>query len=78
MAWRSLVSGVVAAGLVAGVALAQRNPPLVIDSMAGRDLFEFYCATCHGRDGKGAGPDAAERSGGRSTAAHGGARTPSS
>jgi mono/diheme cytochrome c family protein len=22
----------------------------------GRDLFEFYCATCHGRDGKGGGP----------------------
>jgi mono/diheme cytochrome c family protein len=31
-------------------------PPLVISSMQGRDLFEFYCATCHGRDGKGAGP----------------------
>ncbi len=23
--------------------------------MAGRDLFEFYCASCHGRDGKGGG-----------------------
>jgi mono/diheme cytochrome c family protein len=59
MAWRSLVSGVVAAGLVAGVTFAQRNPPLVIGSMAGRDLFGFYCATCHGRDGKGTGPVAA-------------------
>jgi mono/diheme cytochrome c family protein len=29
---------------------------LMINSVAGRDLFEFYCATCHGRDGKGAGP----------------------
>lgn len=41
-------------------ALAQttgpRNPPLVIRSLAGRDLFEFYCAMCHGRDGKGNGP----------------------
>jgi mono/diheme cytochrome c family protein len=26
--------------------------------MYGRDLFEFYCATCHGRDGKGGGPAA--------------------
>lgn len=44
-------------------ALAQttgpRNPPLVIRSLAGRDLFQFYCAPCHGRDGKGNGPVAA-------------------
>lgn len=34
-----------------------RTPrPLVIASMYGRDLFEFYCAPCHGRDGKGSGP----------------------
>ena len=33
-----------------------QNPPLVIRSLAGRDLFEFYCATCHGRDGRGQGP----------------------
>jgi mono/diheme cytochrome c family protein len=26
--------------------------------MDGRDLFEFYCATCHGRDGRGRGPTA--------------------
>jgi mono/diheme cytochrome c family protein len=32
------------------------NPPLVIASMSGRDLFEFYCAACHGRDGRGGGP----------------------
>lgn len=33
-----------------------RTPPdLVIRSMAGRDLFDFYCASCHGRDGKGSG-----------------------
>jgi len=24
--------------------------------MYGRDLFEFYCAPCHGRDGRGSGP----------------------
>ncbi len=33
-----------------------RNPPLVIPSMDGRDLFTFYCASCHGVDGMGRGP----------------------
>ena len=59
MSSRSFVPIVLTACFVAGVAAAQRNPPLVIDSMVGRDLFDFYCATCHGRDGKGAGPVAA-------------------
>jgi mono/diheme cytochrome c family protein len=36
-----------------------KNPPLILKSVAGRDLFEFYCAACHGRDGKGRGPVAA-------------------
>jgi mono/diheme cytochrome c family protein len=31
-------------------------PSLVITSMYGRDLYEFYCASCHGRDLKGTGP----------------------
>ena len=39
-----------------GQTTGQKNPPLAISSMYGRDLFEFYCATCHGRDGKGGGP----------------------
>ena len=39
-----------------GQTAARPNPPLVISSMYGRDLFEFYCASCHGRDGKGSGP----------------------
>jgi mono/diheme cytochrome c family protein len=34
----------------------QALPPLVIRSTAGQDLFAFYCASCHGRDGKGSGP----------------------
>ena len=33
-----------------------QNPPLVIESLYGPDLFGFYCAPCHGRDGKGSGP----------------------
>ena len=32
-----------------------KAPDLVIKSLAGRDLFDFYCASCHGRDGKGGG-----------------------
>jgi mono/diheme cytochrome c family protein len=35
------------------------SPQVVITSMVGRDLFEFYCASCHGRDGKGGGRAAA-------------------
>ena len=35
-----------------------RNPPLVIESVAGGDLFTFYCASCHGRSGGGDGPAA--------------------
>src|SRR5262249_20204161 len=39
-------------------AAAQRSipPPVVIASVSGSDLFRFYCATCHGPDGKGDGP----------------------
>ena len=33
----------------------RKVPDLVIRSLAGRDLFNFYCASCHGVDGKGAG-----------------------
>lgn len=52
--------GYTLAAILLGVdAAAQRTPPLVIDSMAGSDLFQFYCASCHGRDGKGGGPVAA-------------------
>ena len=33
----------------------RKAPDLVLRSLAGRDLFEFYCASCHGRDVKGGG-----------------------
>jgi mono/diheme cytochrome c family protein len=36
-----------------------RNPPLIIDSLYGPDVFAFYCAPCHGRDARGGGPVAA-------------------
>ena len=34
-------------------------PPLTIDSLAGRDSFDRYCASCHGTSGRGDGPTAA-------------------
>ena len=41
---------------VAGQQTGRTPPPLMIPSLAGGDLFRFYCASCHGRDGKGDGP----------------------
>jgi mono/diheme cytochrome c family protein len=50
--------------LVAGVVLTAGGPQSTIrkpqsllpPSMYGRDIFQFYCASCHGRDGTGNGP----------------------
>jgi mono/diheme cytochrome c family protein len=42
-----------------GVSRAQRvdvTPSLVHPSMHGRDIYNFYCATCHGKTGVGDGP----------------------
>jgi mono/diheme cytochrome c family protein len=59
---------VTAALMVAGLAFVPvgadqttgpKLPPLAIESMYGPDLFKMYCASCHGRDGKGNGPVAA-------------------
>jgi len=50
-----------AAVSAAGAQSARPNPPSVlIDSLAGRDSFDRYCAACHGNDGRGNGPVAAE------------------
>lgn len=40
----------------AGQTTGPKTPALIIPSMYGQDLFNFYCASCHGRDGKGRGP----------------------
>jgi len=55
---RALVAGIAAAFAATALAhtLTPEPPSLAIRSLAGGDLFEFYCATCHGRDGKGHGP----------------------
>ena len=63
--WK-LLAGVGGALLVAMLGSASGSsqttgpvpPPLVTSSMYGRDLFELYCSSCHGRDGRGAGPAA--------------------
>jgi len=58
----SLSAFAVAVALV-GVGRAQvgvpQPPPILIDSLAGRDSFEMYCAPCHGTSGRGDGPVAA-------------------
>jgi mono/diheme cytochrome c family protein len=55
-AFAALLLGMWFSPWASGQTTGQKNPPLVISSMHGRDLFEFYCAPCHGRDGKGSGP----------------------
>ena len=35
---------------------AQQAPPILIESLAGRDSFQQYCAPCHGTSGRGDGP----------------------
>jgi len=40
-----------------------QSPSLILRSVSGRDLYEFYCAPCHGRDGAGDGSVARSLSG---------------
>lgn len=57
-----LVACVAAAGAAladAGQTRQAPSTPLIIESMVGSDLFGFYCASCHGSDGRGHGPVAA-------------------
>ena len=51
----ALALAVSPARLVPAQETGRKNPDLVITSLVGRDLFDFYCASCHGRDGKGGG-----------------------
>lgn len=44
---------------VAQTTVPKADRDLVMSSTVGRDLFEFYCSSCHGRDGKGGGHAAA-------------------
>jgi mono/diheme cytochrome c family protein len=60
-----MLKGLMTAGFVLAVAAAgaggQRStvdvsPSLANPSLVGSDTFAFYCAPCHGKDGKGRGP----------------------
>ena len=60
MQWTVGLTLALSIGAAWSASLAQttgsRNPPLVIESVAGNDVFAFYCASCHGRSGGGDGP----------------------
>lgn len=43
----------------AGAQEIRREPARAIQSVEGVDLFNAYCAVCHGKDAKGRGPAAA-------------------
>ena len=54
--WRVVIGAVVLVAMCVGrpstpQADVQSSAPLTIRSLDGPDLFAFYCATCHGRDG---------------------------
>jgi mono/diheme cytochrome c family protein len=51
-----LVGAVVTTNVGIAQNVGPTNPPLIIRSVDGKDSFEFYCAGCHGRDGRGDGP----------------------
>jgi mono/diheme cytochrome c family protein len=51
----AVLAGSCFAPLDAGQSKA-KDPTVVILPMYGRGLYEMYCATCHGLDGKGNGP----------------------
>jgi mono/diheme cytochrome c family protein len=65
-AWSMIASGIclVAAASLAAISPApdaqrQQPPSILLESVDGADSFQRYCATCHGRSGKGDGQVAA-------------------
>jgi mono/diheme cytochrome c family protein len=47
---------IIALRAIGSPVFAQQTPPILIESLAGRDSFQQYCAPCHGTSGKGDGP----------------------
>jgi mono/diheme cytochrome c family protein len=54
-----ILTWLVAINAAAGAYQVDVTPTFVPPSMSGRDIFRYYCATCHGRDARGDGPVAA-------------------
>lgn len=44
------------AASLTGQGRGEQTPPILIESLAGRDSFDLYCAACHGSGGRGDGP----------------------
>ena len=59
---RWMLAGALLASPAAGAASQARLPaaPVLQESTSGRDNFRAYCASCHGRSGRGDGPLAPE------------------
>ena len=57
-AWLAAAVGLATTTVVVAQSVGPQNPPLIIRSLVGKDSFEFYCASCHGRDAAGHGPAA--------------------
>jgi mono/diheme cytochrome c family protein len=63
--WGGGTVGLIASAVLVLMATAsaqgprQALPPLVPESLVGSVSFDLYCASCHGRDGRGGGPTAA-------------------
>ena len=58
MPWLRTTVGAVVCALAAIVTTAQAGEPA---GVAGRELYASYCASCHGTDGRGDGPEAVRR-----------------
>ena len=61
-AWLATAAGICGISLVSLAAISptpdsqrQQPPSILLDSVEGSDSFQRYCATCHGRGGKGDG-----------------------
>ena len=56
LSWMIVVALGTGVTLAGEVQRAQITPTPIHPSMSGADIFDFYCATCHGLDGTGNGP----------------------
>jgi mono/diheme cytochrome c family protein len=57
--WSGVIGVLLAVTVHAQGPRPQTPPPLVPDSLVGSVSFDLYCASCHGRQGRGDGPTAA-------------------